>query len=65
MPPPGTSPEPATEEQGVETVRITWEQDGESRESAVTYSPQAAEDYKRYKEAEEGVTSVSIVPAKL
>jgi hypothetical protein len=46
----------------MDTVRITWEQDGESRESAVTYSPQAAEEYK---EAEEGVKNVDIVPAKL
>lgn len=49
---------------GMENVRITWVQGGEQRESAVTYSPSAAEDYKGYKEAEEGVSDVRIVPAQ-
>ncbi|MCX4657429.1 hypothetical protein ACIQD5_29670 [Streptomyces microflavus] len=48
----------------MENVRITWVQGGEQRESAVTYSPSAAKDYKGYKEAEEGVSDVRIVPAQ-
>ncbi|MEV7060923.1 hypothetical protein AB0N95_36420 [Streptomyces microflavus] len=48
----------------MENVRITWVQGGEQRESAVTYSPSAAEDYKGYKEAEEGVSDVRIVPSQ-
>ncbi len=50
----------------METVKITWVQDGSQgrRESAVTYSPAAAEDYKRYKEAQDGVSDVQIVPAQ-
>ncbi|MEV4976746.1 hypothetical protein [Streptomyces scopuliridis] len=47
----------------METVKITWTQEGsEGRwESAVSYSPAAAEDYKLYKEAQEGVSDVQIV----
>ncbi|MEE1736400.1 hypothetical protein PUR49_07785 [Streptomyces sp. BE147] len=50
----------------MESVRITWVQEGaeERRESAVTYSPSAAVDYKRYKEAEDGVSDVRIVPVQ-
>ncbi|MGW1155958.1 hypothetical protein ACWD45_32340 [Streptomyces rubiginosohelvolus] len=48
----------------MENVRITWVQGGEQRESAVTYSPSAAQAYKAYKEAEAGVSDVRIVPAR-
>ncbi|MFE3144338.1 hypothetical protein [Streptomyces scopuliridis] len=50
----------------METVRITWTQEGFEgrRESAVSYSPAAAEDYKRRKEAEVGVSDVQIVAAQ-
>ncbi|MFD7764719.1 hypothetical protein [Streptomyces microflavus] len=48
----------------MENVKITWVQGGEQRESAVTYSPSAAEDYRRYKEAEAGVSDVRIVSAQ-
>lgn len=59
-----TSEDPVERGSGMENVRITWVQGGEQRESAVTYSPSAAEDYKGYKEAEEGVSDVRIVPAQ-
>ncbi|MFJ2627615.1 hypothetical protein ACIO6T_30505 [Streptomyces sp. NPDC087532] len=48
----------------MDSVKITWVQDGNRRESAVTYSPTAAEDYKGYKEAQDGVSDVRIVPAQ-
>ncbi|GGT54877.1 hypothetical protein GCM10010271_68290 [Streptomyces kurssanovii] len=50
----------------MESVKLTWVQDGSDRrrESAVTYSPAAAEDYKRYMEARVGVSDVQIVPAQ-
>ncbi|MFE1335987.1 hypothetical protein [Streptomyces microflavus] len=48
----------------MESVRITWVQGGEQRESVVTYSPSAAEDYKGCKEAGDGVSDVRIVPAQ-
>ncbi|MFC7934386.1 hypothetical protein [Streptomyces cinereoruber] len=48
----------------MDNVKIVWVQDGRERESAVTYSPSAAEDYKGYKEAEDGVSDVRIVPAR-
>ncbi|MCL7382179.1 hypothetical protein [Streptomyces sp. 35G-GA-8] len=50
----------------METVKITWTQDGseERWESAVSYSPAAAEDYKRYKEAQDGVSDVQIIAAQ-
>ncbi|MBX9420899.1 hypothetical protein [Streptomyces lateritius] len=45
-------------------VKIVWVQDGRERESVVAYSPSAAEDCKRYTQAEEGVSDVRIVPAQ-
>ncbi|MFE0773363.1 hypothetical protein [Streptomyces sp. NPDC058861] len=48
----------------MENVRIVWVQDGRGRESAVMYSPSAAEVYRGFKEAQEGVSEVRIVPAK-
>ncbi|MFJ2217799.1 hypothetical protein ACIQVO_36730 [Streptomyces sp. NPDC101062] len=49
----------------MKTVRIAWTQEGtaERQESAVTYSPAAAEDYKLRKAKHPGVTDVRIVPA--
>ncbi|MFD5110502.1 hypothetical protein [Streptomyces cinereoruber] len=48
----------------MDNVKIVWVKGGKQRESAVTYSPSAAEDYKGYKEAEEGVCDVRIIPAR-
>ncbi|MFE5511644.1 hypothetical protein ACFQ9J_13625 [Streptomyces sp. NPDC056529] len=48
----------------MDNVRIIWVQDGRDRESAVMYSPSVAEVYKGFKEAQEGVSDVRIVPAK-
>ncbi|MGV9693905.1 hypothetical protein ACWDUX_32945 [Streptomyces sp. NPDC003444] len=48
----------------MDRVKIVWVQDGRERESAVTYSPSAAEDYKGYKEAEDDVSDVRSVPAQ-
>ncbi|MFC7924760.1 hypothetical protein [Streptomyces cinereoruber] len=48
----------------MDNMKIVWVQDGRERESAVTYSPSAAEIYKGFKEAQEGVSDVRIVPAK-
>jgi hypothetical protein len=50
----------------MENVRITWTQEGltERQESAVLYSPSAAEDYVAYKAAEPGVSDVRTVPAQ-
>ncbi|MFE5595480.1 hypothetical protein [Streptomyces sp. NPDC056549] len=50
----------------MESVRITWAQDGAEvrRAPVVTYSPTAAEHYKRFKEAQDGVSDVRIVPAQ-
>ncbi|MET9954492.1 hypothetical protein ABZ135_23515 [Streptomyces sp. NPDC006339] len=47
----------------MENVRITWIEGGERRESAVAFSPAAAEDYKAAYEARPGVSDVQIVPA--
>jgi hypothetical protein len=52
----------------METVRITWAQEGSSqrRESGVTFSAAAAEDYKSpEEETEDGVSDVRIVPATM
>ncbi|MFD5098905.1 hypothetical protein [Streptomyces albidochromogenes] len=49
----------------MESVKITWMQDGKQRESAVTYSPAAAKDYKGYKEEQDGASDVQIVPAQI
>ncbi|MFD9474075.1 hypothetical protein ACFWCD_33635 [Streptomyces goshikiensis] len=49
----------------MENVKIVWKQHGRERESAVSYSPAAAEDYAVFKKKEEdGVSDVRIVPAK-
>ncbi|MER5570488.1 hypothetical protein ABT083_30515 [Streptomyces goshikiensis] len=48
----------------MENVKIVWKQHGRERESAVSYSPAAAEDYAGFKKEEDGVSDVRIVPAK-
>ncbi|MFE8940937.1 hypothetical protein ACFYNX_26065 [Streptomyces sp. NPDC007872] len=48
----------------MKNVKIVWVQGGRERESAVTHSPSAAEDYKDYKEAGDGVSDVRIIPAQ-
>ncbi|MGW9448569.1 hypothetical protein [Streptomyces sp. NPDC055632] len=48
----------------MENVKIVWVHDGRERESAVMYSPSAAKDYKRYKDAQESVSDVRVVPAQ-
>lgn len=48
----------------MKNVKIVWVQGSRERESAVTYSPSAAEDYKGYKEAGDGVSDVRVVPAQ-
>ena len=51
----------------MQNFRITWAQAGYEgrRESAVTYSAGAAETYKGFKEAEEGVSDVQVVEEPL
>ncbi|MFD6470818.1 MULTISPECIES: hypothetical protein [Streptomyces] len=48
----------------MENVKIVWKQYGQERESAVSYSSAAAEDYAGFKKEEDGVSDVRIVPAK-
>ncbi|MFB9558564.1 hypothetical protein [Streptomyces roseoviridis] len=49
----------------MENYKITWIQDGHDgrRESAVSFSPEAAETYRADYAARAGVSDVQIVPA--